>query len=145
MKKVKDPSWGHLEKRYGGEPRERKLLALDGGGIRGILTLQVLIRMEDLLRERSGQGKDFRLCNYFDYIGGTSTGAIIAAGLALGMSARDLSDFYMKTGPAMFDKSLILSRLRHLYKTQPLADELKEPSESERISSPKTSGASCSS
>ena len=117
--------WGPLEKRYANKS-PRKLLALDGGGIRGVLTLQVLIKMEDLLREQSGQGDDFRLCNFFDYIGGTSTGAIIAAGLARGMSARELSDFYMKAGPAMFDKSFILFRLRHLYETKPLAEELQK-------------------
>ena len=117
--------WGRLEERYGTK-RPRKLLTLDGGGIRGVLTLQVLVRMEELLREQSGQGKDFRLCNYFDYIGGTSTGAIIAAGLARGMSAQELSDFYMKAGPAMFDKSFILFRLRHLYQSKPLQEELQK-------------------
>ena len=117
--------WGPLENRYATK-RPRKLLALDGGGIRGVLTLQVLIRMEELLREHSGQGNDFRLCNFFDYIGGTSTGAIIAAGLARGMSAQELADFYMKAGPAMFDKSFILFRLRHLYETKPLAEELQK-------------------
>jgi hypothetical protein len=119
-------SWGHLENRYGGEPRPRKLLALDGGGIRGVLTLQVLIRMEDLLREQSGQGENFRLCNFFDYIGGTSTGAIIAAGLALGKSARWLSEFYKEVGPAMFEKAFILRRLKNLYKSEPLTDKLKD-------------------
>src|SRR5262249_17443137 len=104
----------------------RKILALDGGGIRGILTLQVLIRMEDLLAEKSGQGEDFRLCNFFDYIGGTSTGAIIAAGLAFGKSARWLSDFYKEVGPAMFEKSFILKRLKSLYKDEPLANKLKD-------------------
>src|SRR5215510_2480652 len=118
--------WGPLENRYKTSKRPRKLLALDGGGIRGVLTLQVLIRMEDLLREQSGQGDNFRLCNFFDYIGGTSTGAIIAAGLARGMSARELSDFYMKAGPAMFDKSFILFRLRHLYESKPLQAELQK-------------------
>lgn len=117
--------WGPLEERYA-TGRPRKLLALDGGGIRGVLTLQVLIRMEEMLREHSGQGENFRLCNFFDYIGGTSTGAIIAAGLARGMSAQELSDFYMKTGPAMFDKSFILFRLRHLYESQPLAEQLQK-------------------
>ncbi|HEX6730397.1 MAG TPA: patatin-like phospholipase family protein [Pyrinomonadaceae bacterium] len=126
MTEKKEPSWGRLEKRYGGPPRPRKLLALDGGGIRGVLTLQVLIRMEDLLRDKSGQGENFRLCNFFDYIGGTSTGAIIAAGLARGMSAQELSDFYIRTGPAMFDKSFILFRLRHLYESEPLAKELQK-------------------
>src|SRR5687768_15868963 len=117
--------WGPLEDRYK-KRSPRKLLTLDGGGIRGMLTLQVLIRMEELLREHSGQGDNFRLCNFFDYIGGTSTGAIIAAGLARGMSANELSDFYIKTGPAMFDKSFILFRLRHLYESQPLADALQQ-------------------
>ena len=117
--------WGHLEDRFGTE-RPRKLLALDGGGIRGVLTLQVLIRMEELLAEKSGQGKDFRLCNYFDYIGGTSTGAIIAAGLAIGKSAQWLSDFYKEVGPAMFEKAFILRRLKNLYKSEPLAEKLKE-------------------
>jgi patatin-like phospholipase/acyl hydrolase len=117
--------WGPLENRYSTN-RPRKLLALDGGGIRGVLTLQVLIRMEELLREKSGQGDNFRLCNFFDYIGGTSTGAIIAAGLARGMSAQELADFYMKAGPAMFDKAFILFRLRHLYETKPLAEELQK-------------------
>ena len=118
--------WGPLENRYQTTKRPRKLLTLDGGGIRGVLTLQVLIRMEELLREHSGQGDNFRLCNFFDYIGGTSTGAIIAAGLARGMSAQELADFYMKAGPAMFDKSFILFRLRHLYQSQPLQVELQK-------------------
>jgi len=117
--------WGHLENRYNTQ-RPRKLLALDGGGIRGVMTLQVLIKMEDLLREKSGQGENFRLCNYFDYIGGTSTGAIIAAGLAIGKSARFLSDFYQKVGPAMFEKAFILQRLKHLYKSEPLTEKLKD-------------------
>lgn len=117
--------WGHLENRYDTQ-RPRKLLALDGGGIRGVLTLQVLIKMEDLLREQSGQGENFRLCNYFDYIGGTSTGAIIAAGLAIGKSAEFLSKFYQEVGPAMFEKAFILQRLKHLYKSEPLTEKLKE-------------------
>lgn len=117
--------WGLLEDRFATE-RPRKLLALDGGGIRGVLTLQVLIRMEELLAEKSGQGENFRLCNYFDYIGGTSTGAIIAAGLAIGKSARWLADFYKEVGPAMFEKAFILKRLKNLYKSEPLAEKLKE-------------------
>jgi uncharacterized protein len=116
--------WKHLEHRFATR-RPRKLLALDGGGIRGVLTLQILIRMEEILREESGQGEKFRLCNFFDYIGGTSTGAIIAAGLAVGMSAQELSDFYIATGPAMFEKAFILKRLKNLYQSEPLQEKLK--------------------
>jgi len=117
--------WNHLDSRFSTQ-RPRKLLALDGGGIRGVLTLQVLIRMEEILAEKSGQGENFRLCNFFDYIGGTSTGAIIAAGLAIGKSAKWLSEFYKEVGPAMFEKTFILRRLKSLYKSEPLAEKLKE-------------------
>jgi hypothetical protein len=81
--------------------------------------------MENLLAEATGKGEAFRLCDFFDYIAGTSTGAIIAAGLARGMSAGELRDFYIQTGPAMFDKAFLLNRLRYLYESQPLAKELQ--------------------
>ena len=63
--------------------QQRKLLAIDGGGIRGVLALEILRKVEADLREKIGN-KDVRLADYFDFIGGTSTGAIIAAGLAKG-------------------------------------------------------------
>ncbi|HHP7234718.1 MAG TPA: patatin-like phospholipase family protein [Desulfobacterales bacterium] len=119
--------WGKLASRYEGKENEpHKILALDGGGIRGILTLEVLARMEALLKKATGGGEAFRLCHFFDYIGGTSTGAIIAAGLARGMSARELLKFYQDTGPAMFDKQFILKRWHALYKSEPLKKELQE-------------------
>ena len=119
--------WGKLQSRYEGkEDQKHKILALDGGGIRGILTLEVLARMEEMLADATGGGSDFRLCHFFDYVGGTSTGAIIAAGLARGMSARELLDFYQETGPAMFDKQFILKRWNALYKSKPLKKELQK-------------------
>jgi patatin-like phospholipase/acyl hydrolase len=121
--------WGPLAKRYdvpADKQPQRKLLALDGGGIRGILTLEILARIEQVLAEATGAGAKFRLCDYFDYIGGTSTGAIIAAGLARGMSVKELSDFYQATGPAMFDKAFILNRIKYLYKSEPLAEQLQK-------------------
>ena len=119
--------WGNLASRYEGkENQKHKILALDGGGIRGILTLEVLARMEEMLAEATGGGSGFRLCHFFDYVGGTSTGAIIAAGLARGMSAKELLDFYQKTGPAMFDKQFILKRWHALYKSEPLKKELQK-------------------
>jgi len=117
--------WGPLAERYEVE-RPRKLLALDGGGIRGILTLEVLARIESLLAAATGKGDAFRLCDFFDYVAGTSTGAIIAAGLACGMSAQELLAFYEKTGPAMFDKAFLLQRIKALYKSEPLAAELRK-------------------
>jgi patatin-like phospholipase/acyl hydrolase len=63
----------------------KKLLAIDGGGIRGVLAFQVLLKIEDLLKSKAGHDS-FRLADYFDYIAGTSTGAIIAAGLSMGLA-----------------------------------------------------------
>ena len=119
--------WGKLASRYqDSEDRQHRILALDGGGIRGIMTLEILARMEELLAQSSGRGTDFRLCQFFDYVGGTSTGAIIAAGIARGMSARELLEFYQQTGPAMFDKQFILKRWQALYKSEPLKQELQQ-------------------
>jgi hypothetical protein len=84
-------------------PGPKRILALDGGGIRGILSLQILRRIETLLKKRSGRGDAFRLCDYFDLIGGTSTGAIIAAGLAVGFSVDELEDMYKALGNDIFE------------------------------------------
>jgi patatin-like phospholipase/acyl hydrolase len=80
------------------------MLALDGGGTRGIVSIAFLERIEALLRERSGKGDAFRLSDHFDLIGGTSTGAIIAAGLATGRTVAELKTIYFELGPAVFRK-----------------------------------------
>ncbi|MEO7961709.1 MAG: patatin-like phospholipase family protein, partial [Ginsengibacter sp.] len=64
--------------------------------------------------------------DYFDYIGGTSTGAIIAAGLSIGMSVQELLDFYVHKGKDMFDKNFILKRWKALYESGPLLEMLKQ-------------------
>lgn len=74
----------------------KRILALDGGGIRGALTLGYLKRIEGILQ--SAHGTDYRLCDYFDLIGGTSTGSIIASGLALGMSVDEIWSRYKELG-----------------------------------------------
>ena len=93
-------SWGHLEERFGTE-QPRKLLALDGGGIRGVLSLEILAEIERKIADKTGIK---RLGDYFDYIGGTSTGAIIAAGLSIGMSAAELLNFIAKQASDVREK-----------------------------------------
>jgi hypothetical protein len=88
-------------------PGPKRILALDGGGIRGALTLGYLKRIEDILRERTGGDPDFRLCDYFDLIGGTSTGSIIATGLALGFSVEKLQQMYRSLANEVFKKPLL--------------------------------------
>src|SRR5271169_2911682 len=78
----------------------KRILALDGGGIRGILTLEFLKTVEDLVKQRLGDSA--LLCDYFDLIGGTSTGSIIAAGLACGMTVDELQKLYRNIGASVF-------------------------------------------
>ncbi|MBT3025681.1 MAG: patatin-like phospholipase family protein [Candidatus Thiodiazotropha sp. (ex Ctena orbiculata)] len=83
----------------------RRILALDGGGVRGILTLQYLARIEAILKKRHGDSDEFRLCHYFDLIAGTSTGAIIAAALARGSRVSEIIDLYNRLAADIFRRS----------------------------------------
>ncbi len=103
----------------------RKLLALDGGGIRGVLTLEVLGKLESELQAALGRGDDFALADYFDYVAGTSTGAIIATCLSLGMRVEKIREFYIESGPDMFDKASLLRRFRYKFQSDKLTQKLK--------------------
>lgn len=81
----------------------KRILALDGGGIRGAFTLGYLQKIEDSLKKQHNK-PDLLLCDYFDLIGGTSTGAIIAACLAIGMPVSEIRDMYMNLGGEIFSK-----------------------------------------
>ena len=96
----------------------RKLLAIDGGGIRGILSLHILAKIEEILISESKR-PDYRLADYFDYVAGTSTRGVIAAGIACGMSVAEVLNFYLQNGAAMFEKASILRRLQYEYKSEP--------------------------
>ena len=111
----------------------KRVLSLDGGGVRGIFELGVLKILEDELRARSGL-PDYRLCEYFDFIGGTSTGSIIASALAMGSDITTIISLYRKMIPEIFRKPE--RRLRHwlnirgvtspLYEAHALSDGLKD-------------------
>jgi hypothetical protein len=76
----------------------KRLLSLDGGGMRGMLMLGMLAEVERRLAVRCSR-PDFRLCEYFDLIGGASTGAVAAAALALGKSCAEVADLYREMAP----------------------------------------------
>jgi patatin-like phospholipase/acyl hydrolase len=106
-----------------------KLLALDGGGIRGMISLEVLAEIESTLRSSLGADENFVLADYFDYVAGTSTGAIIATCISCGMSVKDIQKFYRQSGEKMFDKAFILNitrTMRYKYGDENLAAQLKE-------------------
>jgi hypothetical protein len=106
-------------------PGPKKLLALDGGGIRGVITLEVLHRLESMLAEQLCAGEEFVLGDYFDYIAGTSTGAIIAAGLAKGLRVAHLLDLYVTKGQQMFDHASLRQRYHYRYSSLRLRDLLR--------------------
>ncbi len=108
----------------------KRILSLDGGGIRGVLTLQFLERVERLVKQRLGDRA--LLCDYFDLIGGTSTGSIIAAGLACGMTVEALRELYEKIGASVFQPSglakylpkSLQGKLAPKFPSEPLLSEL---------------------
>ncbi|BBX17591.1 patatin [Mycolicibacterium duvalii] len=103
----------------------KRLLALDGGGVRGALTLGYLARIETILRDRHGGDPEFRLCDYFDLIGGTSTGSIIATALAMGFAVDDLVVLYRSLGDKVFDKGILrFGLLGAKFPKEPLLDAL---------------------
>ena len=93
----------HLDPAFG----TKRILALDGGGLRGVLTLGMLREIETILRAQHGGDPDFRLAHYFDLIAGTSTGAIIAASLSLGMTVDEVHGHYLSLGKFVFKRTLI--------------------------------------
>ncbi|HYK21454.1 MAG TPA: patatin-like phospholipase family protein [Pyrinomonadaceae bacterium] len=84
-------------------PGPKRILSLDGGGIRGALSLGYLRKIEQILRERHNK-PDLLLSDYFDLIGGASTGAIIAAALAIGKEVAEIEDLYLRLGDKVFTK-----------------------------------------
>jgi uncharacterized protein len=103
-------------------PGPKRILALDGGGVRGAITVAFLKRIEQLLADehkrqlalhKSGQApagaqppakQQFRLGDWFDLVGGTSTGAVIAGALALGHTTEEVERFYLELAPRVFKR-----------------------------------------
>ena len=113
----------------------KRILSLDGGGIRGALTLGFLEKIESTLAEKHKDmmpPSEFRLHHYFDRLGGTSTGSIIAALLAIGgKSVTEIKTMYQelgkkifsdKNGLNIFGKQLYINRN---YNAAPLKEELE--------------------
>ncbi len=99
----------------------KRILTIDGGGIKGVFPAAFLATVEDTI-ERN-------VADYFDLIVGTSTGGIIALGLGLGLSAKELLAFYEEHGPTIFKGNRGLRWLRWLgtskYSKTPLENALK--------------------
>ena len=106
-----------------------QILALDGGGIKGLFSAAILAHLEDDL--------GISITDHFDLITGTSTGGIIALGLGLGIKPREIVEFYVTNGPEIFKPSCF-TWLRHIFKNKyeanPLEKALKEYFEDKKLS-----------
>ncbi len=99
----------------------KKILSIDGGGIKGVFPASFLADIEESTSKN--------ISEYFDLIVGTSTGGIIALGLGMGMSARDILKFYENLGPDIFKGNRWIKALRQIgfarYSNQPIKAALE--------------------
>ena len=103
------------EKTMGETKRPFRILSLDGGGIRGVISARILQEVAEQIGKPLG--------GYFDMIAGTSTGSLIAAGIAVGYGPKELIDLYQNQGLEIFpyQKLLTFSRWKLLMKYGPSA------------------------
>ncbi|WP_284617568.1 patatin-like phospholipase family protein [Aquabacterium humicola] len=102
----------------------KKILACDGGGILGLMSVEILAKLEAELRAKTGNPQ-LVLADYFDFVCGTSTGAVIATCISAGMSMHTLREFYVGSGEQMFSKASLFKRLQYSYDAEPLALKLR--------------------
>ena len=98
--------------------KQRRILAIDGGGIKGVFPASFLATVEDSIGNN--------VADYFDLIVGTSTGGIIALGLGLGLSAKEILAFYEESGPLIFSGNRRLPWLKSKYNSGTLKTALED-------------------
>jgi patatin-like phospholipase/acyl hydrolase len=94
-----------------------QILALDGGGIKGLFAAATLAAIE----EDCGTA----VADHFDLIAGTSTGGIIALALGMGKRPREIVDFYLSNGRRIFPQTFGLTWLRHWFRAKFSPDSLE--------------------
>jgi hypothetical protein len=102
----------------------KRLLALDGGGIRGIFALEVLAEIEARLREKT-RNPQLLLADHFHYMAGTSTGAIIAACLSWGMTVAEVQDLYIQKAIQMFHVAPLYRRFWNKFEAEGITQMFK--------------------
>lgn len=109
-------------------PGPKRILSLDGGGVRGLITLGILEQVEALLKQRVplANREAFRLSDYFDLIGGTSTGALIAVQLAMGEPVADITARYLKLCPKLFGRPKKVHFFRSRHDTEVFDREIRD-------------------
>nr|ATU31391.1 calcium-independent cellular PLA2 [Plodia interpunctella] len=107
------------------EDRQARLLCLDGGGIRGLVLIQILINLEEAV------GKP--IINCFDWVAGTSTGGILALALSCGKSLRDCQRLYFRmkehafVGMRPYPSEALENMLKENLGTETVMSDIKHP------------------
>ncbi len=109
----------------------RRLLSIDGGGVRGVVALEVLGRIEQVLRHETGD-PELVLGDWFDYVGGTSTGAIIAGGVAIGLPVSRIQELYRENMRSIFTRAGIFGLVRARYDEEAIETVLRREFGEER-------------
>lgn len=104
--------------------QKKRILSIDGGGVRGIVAIEVLCALEAELRRRSGQ-HDLVLSDVFDLVVGTSTGAMIGTSVALGRPMAEARQFFLANVRDVF-KPRWLQIWSHRYRGDVLAARLQD-------------------
>ncbi len=84
------------------EPKPFRVLCLDGGGMRGAYQTAYLATFGDRMRASLKQQESLDIGSAFDLVVGTSTGGIVACGLAAGIPLRQMQELYAKAGGKIF-------------------------------------------
>lgn len=121
-----------VEEHLDAETPPKRILALDGGGVRNLLTLGALESLETLLQKRHGD-PDLRLSDYFDLIAGTSTAAVVGGALAVGKSVREVLEWYRSLAPHVFAHFRTASDARPQHDDERLQAALSELFEDSRL------------
>ena len=103
----------------------KRILALDGGGVRGIVTIAFLEDMEAKLRAETGK-PNLVLADHFDLVGGTSVGSIIATMLAMGWDMDKVASTFKAWAPEIFGRSSGLGFFGSKFSERVLEEKLAE-------------------
>ena len=96
------------------ENKKKRLLSVDGGGIKCMIGVEVLDSIEKRLQQEH-QSPDYRLRDHFDLIAGTSGGAILACGISLGYSLSEIRTFVSDNARNLFKPAAFYRRYRSVF------------------------------
>ncbi|MEM9433027.1 MAG: patatin-like phospholipase family protein [Pseudomonadota bacterium] len=97
-----------------GTPSPCRILALQGGGLRGIVSAAALCRLEEL--GQRAYGESYQLSDSYDLVGGTSVGAVLAVAIALGLPTRQMVGFFLDQAPKGFRRRrFAVPGLHHMF------------------------------